>query len=100
MEKLDEEQEETQDIESIHIESPSGSIHETTKAEQSQPTSLIQSLLLEQTEDTNNKKKKKVKTGRQKELVNMWSYQENYSILYSSNIGAFDKINKIYLCIS
>jgi len=80
MEKLDEEQEETQDIESIHIESPSGSIHETTKVEQSQPTSLIQSLLLEQTEDTNNKKKKKVKTGRQKELVNMCSYQENYSI--------------------
>jgi hypothetical protein len=81
MEKLDDEkQEETQDIESIHIESPSGSIHETTKVEQSQPTSLIQSLLLEQAEDTNNKKKKKVKTARQKELVNMCSYQENYSI--------------------
>jgi hypothetical protein len=70
---------------------------ETTKVEQLPPTSLIQSLLLEQPKGIDDQKKKKVKTVRQKELVNIFILGD---ILFDRTyIGTFDKSNEndIYL---
>lgn len=61
-------------IESSSVVSLPVPTDETTKTEQLPTTSLVDSLLQEQsneTEDKKKKKKKKGKTGRQKELVNI-----------------------------
>jgi hypothetical protein len=71
----EEEQQQTDVIETSPVESRAGSTDPATKVEQPQATSLIQSLLLEQNEekdDKKKKKKKKIKTSRQKELVSIY----------------------------
>jgi len=98
----DEEQQQTEAHESADVESLPGSTDETVKIEQPQATSLVQTLLLEQTEeidDKKKKKKKKVKTARQKELVKIFVVRKILYILFS-NIGTSDKSNKNYLYVS
>jgi hypothetical protein len=90
MENIDEEEEQqqTEVIESPDVESRPESADETAKIEQPQTTSLVQSLLLEQTkeiDDKKKKKKKKVKTGREKELVKIFMVRK-ISYLICCNI--------------
>jgi hypothetical protein len=107
MENIDDDEEEQlqiQVVESPDVESRPGSTDETVKIEQEQPhaTSLIQTLLLEQTEeidDKKKKKKKKVKTGRQKELVKIFVVRKILYMVFS-NIGTSDKSNKNYFYVS
>jgi hypothetical protein len=101
MENIDDEDEEEQQpievIESPDVESQPGSADVTAKVEQPQPTSLIQSLLFEPTEG--KKKKKKVKTDRQKELVKIFIIRIIFYPIFS-NIGTIDQSNKNYFDIS
>jgi len=74
MEDIVEEQpQRTEILESSPVASVPVAIDEITKTEEPATTSLVQSLLQEQSDGTGDKKKKKKKkgkTGRQKELVN------------------------------
>jgi hypothetical protein len=84
MENIAEVQRQTETIESSPVGLLPQSTDETTKIEQPPTTSLVQSLLLEQaaeTEDKKKKKKKKGKTGRLKELVNIFFHTTKSIIL-------------------
>ena len=77
----EQQQQQTEIIESAPAASvPIPITDETTSLEQPGPTSMVQSLLQEQADETGGKKKKKkkkAKTGRQKELVNIHLISSN-----------------------
>lgn len=89
MENVNEEEQQIEINQSCTIESSSQLIDETNNAQDlSTNTSLIQSLLLKtqnEIEDTRTKKKKQIKTARQKELVKIFTMKkilESFVLLF------------------
>lgn len=81
----EEDQQPTEIVESPDVQSRAGSIDEAAKIEPIPPTSLLESLLLDRIEEIDGKKtkkKKKVKTGRQKELVNIFAVKKIYYSIF------------------
>jgi hypothetical protein len=61
MENIDEDEQQVEAVETFSVESTVEPIDETRKDEQPQETSLIKSLLLKETEQLDDKKKKRKK---------------------------------------
>ena len=96
---MGEEQPHADVIESIPAMAEPVSTDQGEAAEPTGATSLIQSLLVEQADETGDKKKKKkkVKTARQKELV-MGSFALEMSISFDLLlVGTLDKSNQVDL---
>jgi len=98
MEDIAEEQQQqrTEIVESSPVASVPVPTDEITKTEQPATTSLVQSLLQEQSDETGDKKKKKkkkAKTGRQKELVNIDLVRLKKYLIGIFCIGTSDKSN-------